>query len=100
MSGDITKYYAGSAVKFYINNPPFNNFKDPRVIYTNDKLNDVYVVDSKENRIFVYGKDDRTGNLDYKTQYLIPNAVEIRDIYVDADARKLYALTPNKSFGS
>lgn len=95
-NGDITKYYAGSSVKFYINNPPFNNFKDPRVIYTNDQLNDIYVVDSKENRIFVYGKDPRTGNLDYKTQYLLPTAVEIRDVYVDADARKLYVLTPTK----
>lgn len=95
-NGDITKYYAGTKVKFYINNPPFGNFKDPRVIYTNDKLGSIYVLDSKDGRIFVYDKDPRTGNVDYRTQYLVDTAEELRDMYIDADAKKLYVLTPTK----
>ncbi|MFA7685705.1 MAG: hypothetical protein WCX95_02810 [Candidatus Gracilibacteria bacterium] len=95
-NGDISKYYAGAKAKFYINNPPFSNFKDPRVIYTNEKLNEIYVVDAKESRIFVYSKDSRTGNLEYKTQYLFVEAGELRDLYVDADAKKMYVLTPTK----
>ncbi|MFA6918346.1 MAG: hypothetical protein WC285_06020 [Candidatus Gracilibacteria bacterium] len=94
--GDISKYYSGTKAKFYINNPPFGNFEDPRIIYTNEKLNDIYVLDSKGDRIFVYAKDSTTGNLDYKTQYLLETTEELRDMYVDADARKMYVLTPTK----
>ena len=97
-NGDIKKYYSGIESKFYINNPPFGNFNDPRVIYTNEKLNDIYVVDSKGARVFVYTKEPNTGNLSYKTQYLFTNAGELRDIYVDADASKLYVLAPTKVF--
>jgi hypothetical protein len=97
-NGDITKYYAGNKAKFYINNPPFSNFKDPRIIYTNEKLNDIYVIDAKESRIFVYTKDPKTGNVEYKTQYLFVEAGELRDLYVDADAKKMYVLTPTKIF--
>lgn len=95
-NGDITKYYAGEKVKFYINNPPFGNFKDPRVIYTNEKLGDIYVLDSKGERVFVYTKDPRTGNVNYRTQYLFETTEELRDLYVDPDAKKLYVLTPTK----
>lgn len=95
-NGYIDKYYAGSKSKFYINNAPFNSLKDPRVIYTNDKLNEIYVMDAKEGRVLVYLKDPRTGNLDYQTQYLFANVGEIRDLYVDADAKKMYILTANK----
>jgi hypothetical protein len=95
-NGDIDKYYSGTKSKFYINNAPFNSLKDPRIIYTNDKLNEIYVMDAKEGRVLVYLKDSRTGNLDYQTQYLFVNVGELRDLYVDADAKKLYVLTANK----
>lgn len=95
-NGEIAKYYAGKEVKFYINNPPFNNFKDPKAIYTNDRLSDLYVLDAKEARVLVYTKDTRTGNLTYKTQYLFDNAGDLRDLYVDSDANKLYVLTANR----
>lgn len=92
-SGDIYKFYAGAKQEFYINNAPFNPFKDPKVVYTTEKLDEVYVVDGKEARVLVFLKDTQTGNITYDKQYLFADVEEIRDLYVDPDTKKLYVLT-------
>ncbi len=93
-SGDVYKFYGGTKAEFYINNAPFNAFKNPSVIYTNEKLDEVYILDSQDGRVLVFLKNSQTGNLEYSSQYLIDGMGELRDIYVDADSRKLYVLTP------
>lgn len=96
-TGDILKLYGGAKASFFINNAPFNNLSDPRVIYTNDKLGQVFVLDGKDARVLIYAKDlHNTGNLDYKTQYLFDGVGDLRDLYVDATAKKLYVLTKSK----
>ena len=97
-SGDINKFYAGAKTEFYINNAPFNPFKDPQVIYTDEKLGEIYVLDSKEARVLVFLKDSQTGNVTYHQQYLFDGIGEIRDLYVDPDTKKLYVLTESKVF--
>ncbi|MBD3361006.1 hypothetical protein GF366_04370 [Candidatus Peregrinibacteria bacterium] len=94
-NGDIWKFYAGSRAEFNINNPPFNAFKNPTVIYTNEKLDEVYVLDSSEARVLVFKKDSQSANIIYDSQYLFEGVGDLRDIYVDPDARKLYVLTEN-----
>ncbi|PJC38556.1 hypothetical protein CO044_04420, partial [Candidatus Peregrinibacteria bacterium CG_4_9_14_0_2_um_filter_38_9] len=96
-NGDINKYYGGTKVDFYINNPPFNALKDPSIIYTNDKLDYVFVVDA-QGRILFYQKDAKTGNLVYTMQYLFPNIGEIRDLSVDPDSKKMLILTKDKIY--
>jgi hypothetical protein len=93
-TGDVFKFYAGEKADFWINNSPYNAFKDPSVIYTNEKLDDVYILDSQDGRVLVFEKDTKTGNLNYTSQYLIDTSGELRDMYVDADSKKLYVLTP------
>ena len=95
-SGDILKFYGGSKAKFYINNAPFNLFKNPRVIYTNEKLDNVYVLDAQDGRVLVFKKDTKTGNLIYSSQYLFDKVGELRDLYVNADSKKMYVLTKDK----
>ncbi len=95
-SGDILKFYGGSKAKFYINNAPFNLFKNPRVIYTNEKLDNVYVLDTQDGRVLVFKKDTKTGNLIYSSQYLFDKTGELRDLYVNADSKKMYVLTKDK----
>lgn len=94
--GDILKFYGGSKAEFFINNPPFVNLQNPIVIHTDEKLDNVYVVDGKESRVLVFQKDAQSGNVTYKEQYLFPTAGEIRDVYVNPDSKKLYILTPSK----
>lgn len=95
-AGDILKFASGNKIKYYINSAPVNVFKTPTLIYTNDKLDFVYVVDSKESRILVFDKDTNGENLNYKNQYLLKGAGDIRDIYVDPDTKKVLVLTSNK----
>ena len=72
-------------------------FQDPTVIYTNEKLNYIYVLDSKESRVLSFMKDSKTGNVIYTSQYLFDNVDgELRDIYVDVDSNQMYILTPTQ----
>ncbi|MFH1284637.1 MAG: hypothetical protein ABIH78_03565 [Candidatus Peregrinibacteria bacterium] len=95
-NGDILKFYGGVQAEFYVNNAPFNSFKTPTVIYTNEKLDDIYVLDSQESRVLVFKKDSLDVNITYESQYLIEGVGDLRDIYVDPDSRQLYVLTSNK----
>lgn len=95
-SGDLLKFYGGSKAEFYINNPPFGNFKDPKAVYTNEKLDHVYILDAKGGRVLVYQKDSKTGNLIYIRQFLFEGMNDLRDLYVNPDSRKMYVLTKSK----
>jgi len=95
-NGDIFKFYGGKKIDFYVMDAPLNKPKNPTKIYTNDKLDYVYVLDSRSGRILVYVKDLRSGNLKYQTQYLIDGAGEIRDMYINSEEKKMYLLTPTK----
>ncbi|MBD3330656.1 hypothetical protein GF354_03960 [Candidatus Peregrinibacteria bacterium] len=91
----LQRYYAGDKTDFYVTNPPFNDFEAPRTVFANEKIDEVFVLDTSENRVFVYLKDYDSDNIKYQYQYLFDTIDEIRDIYVDADSRKLYLLTSN-----
>lgn len=95
-SGDILKFYAGTKVEFFVNNPPFTMFKSPEVIYTSEKLEYVYVLDRSDARLLVYKKDSKTGNVSYTSQYLFDGVGELRDVYVNPDSKKVYVLTASK----
>lgn len=95
-NGDLFKFYAGKKAEFFINNAPFNAFRQPTVVYTNDKLDQVFMLDVSDSRVLAFNKDAKTGNIEYTSQYLFSNVGELRDLYVDAQSRKLYVLTQSK----
>lgn len=95
-NGDINKFYASQKQEFYINDAPFNVFRDPSVIYTNEMLDEVYVLDAADSRVLVFLKEAQTGNITYQSQYLFDDVGELRDLYVDPDARELFVLTESK----
>lgn len=95
-NGDLLKFYGGTKAEFFINNPPSNSLSDPAIVYTNEKLDNVYVVDSKGARVLVFKKDSQTGNIAYTAQYSFEGVTEIRDVYVNPDSKKMYVLTPTK----
>ena len=97
-NGDINKLYAGAKTEFFINNVPLNSFSDPTKIYTTDEVDQVYVLDASDSRVFVFDKDSRTGNIDYSKQFLFEGVGELRDFYVDNDTNKLYVLTESKIY--
>lgn len=95
-TGDIRKFYAGAKQEMFINEAPDNLFKTPTALYTNEKTDQVFVLDGKNSRVLVFMKDTQGGNLVYKTQYLIEGGEQLRDIYVDSAAKQMYLLTPTK----
>ena len=95
-TGDILKFYAGAKQELFINSAPSNAFKTPNVIYTNEKLDQIFVLDSKESRVLVFQKDTKTGNLVYSAQYYVDGVGDIRDIYVDGVTKTMYLLTASK----
>lgn len=97
-SGDVSKYYGGTKAEFFVNNAPLNSAKDPKVIYTTDKLDQVFVLDAKESRVLVYNKDAKTGNIVYEKQYLFDGVGELRDIYVNGASKKLNILSASKIY--
>jgi hypothetical protein len=97
-NGDVYKFYGGQKAEFFINNAPFNAFKNPIVVYTNEKLDEVYILDSQDGRVLVFVKDSQSGNVIYDSQYLFDDVGELRDLYVDPDSRKMYVLTESKVF--
>ncbi len=93
-TGDVLKFYAGDKQEMFINNVPSNVFSNPTAIYTNEKLDNVFVLDGEEERVFVFMKDTKTGNLVYSTQYHFAGVGAIRDIYVEGNT--MYLLTKDK----
>lgn len=95
-SGDIFKFFGGQKAEFFINNPPSSGLVGATAIYTNEKLNQVFVLSASDSKVLMFKKDSHTGDLVYQSQYSFSNVDELRDIYVDPAARNLYVLTKTK----
>jgi len=93
-NSEVNKVYGGQKAEFYIDNPPFNNVTDPKVIYTNEKLDRVFVLDGQDARVLVFIKDDQTGNIRYEEQIMFDEVGDLRDLWVDE--RIMYVLTQDK----
>lgn len=88
------KYYAGAKQDLIVSKSPFSAFKTPIKIVTDGEMKQIFVLDSTENRILVFYKDDSTGNLIYDNQYKVQGIGEIRDMTVDLNAKRIKVLTP------
>lgn len=95
-TGDIFKFFGGKKVDFFINNPPASGLEDATNIYTDETLDQVFVLDAKDSKVLIFKKDTHTGDLVYEAQYLLDNVGELRDLYVDPASRTLYVLTATK----
>ncbi|MBI4975479.1 hypothetical protein HZC20_02265 [Candidatus Peregrinibacteria bacterium] len=96
-TGEVVKFYAGAKANMAVNNAPFNMVKNPVAIYTSDKTGKLFVLDAK-GRVLVFLKDIKTGNLVYSSQYLINAGEDLRDLYVDSNANRMFVLSKSKVF--
>lgn len=94
----LEKYYAGTKVDLVISKKPFTAFKTPIKVLTDGDMSQVFVLDSTDNRILVFYKDEATGNLIYSNQYQVDGVGEVRDIAVDLNAKRIKVLTPTKVY--
>lgn len=94
----IDMFSGGRKQAFSIQNKPLTEFNTPSKIYTEDGLNQIFVMDSGASRIFIYDKDLKTGNAIYNGQIAFPTISGLRDLYVDKNANKLYLLDAQKVY--
>lgn len=97
--GVIRKFVSGEEdTEFEIKKAPTTDLSGATVIYTEFEMFQVFLLDAAGNRVLVFNKDQRSGDLVYSTQYIFENADELRDIYVDKEDSKLYVLGKSKVY--
>ena len=89
-SGKIFQFVRGNQenVSFTNIGPPLIA---PDLIYTNEELVNLYVLDKNNNRVVVFDKD---GN--YKAQYIVDKFAEARGLAVSEKEKKIIILTSDK----
>lgn len=92
-SSNLLRYYGGEKSDFTIVNSPYNGFKTSDSLFTNESLNNLFVIDDKANRVFVFAKDNEKNKLTYMSQYMFEKDMVISGVYSDKDSGKVYVIT-------
>ena len=69
------------------------DLKDPKAIYTDENLNDLYVLDWGNMRVVVFSKQG-----EYQTQYLWPGISGVSDLVVSAPLGKIFLLSDHRIY--
>jgi hypothetical protein len=85
--GEIQKYYRGEQVPYETRNVP-GGMVSGDVLYTDENLNQIFVLSKAENRILIFSKEDTEAV--YRQQLIIEETEPIVDIF--ARDNVLYAL--------
>lgn len=96
--GVIVKFLSGNKQNLTIKKYPTKPLTAPIKIFTQLNMPNLYVLEPKERRVLVYFKDDRSGGLIYTAQYIFDDVGELRDLYFDKDANKLFVMDENKIY--
>lgn len=97
-AGDLVKFLSGEQQTFTISKAPTSDLSGSTKVYTEFEMFQVFVLDPSDNRVVIYNKDSKTGNLVYSAQYVLENVGELRDIYVDKEASRIYVLDATKIY--
>jgi len=91
--GTITKLFQGIKEDFSVKKQPVKAMHAPTKIFTENGMNQLYVMEPGERRILEFNKDDRTGGIVYSKQYIFDELKDVVDFYVDKDTSTMYVLT-------
>ncbi|MDO8638142.1 MAG: hypothetical protein Q7R43_01090 [Candidatus Daviesbacteria bacterium] len=91
-NGDILKFTQGAADFFTISSLD-KDFNNPRSFFTDDSVDNIYVLDSGNSRIVVL---DKKGV--YKAQYQGEKFSGVDDLVVDEKGKKIYLLAESKIY--
>lgn len=89
-NGEIFKFVRGKAEPFTVKNLD-KAFSSPARIATDADTNNLYILDPKNKRIVVLGKDG-----DYQTQYVAEILKNVLDMDVREKDKKIFVLAKNK----
>jgi hypothetical protein len=89
-TGKIQRLYGGKAADFELEtiDPEIKNIDQ---LYTDQSINEIYILESKSKRIIVVNKEGKLLN-----QYYLPTLNTIDDFIIDGAAQKIYIQSGNK----
>lgn len=96
--GSLVQFSAGENTNFLVKKGPVADLSGAQVVYAELDMSQVFVLDLNTSRVLVYIKDVRSGDLVYSRQYVLDNAEELRDVYFDKEANRIYVLGKTKIY--
>lgn len=96
--GTIIKFYAGKKEEFPVKKAPMLALSAPTKMFTSNELTQIYILEPANNRVLSYSKDPKTGGAIYLTQYVFEGLDDLRGLYVDQQAGKLYVADAKKVY--
>lgn len=96
--GSMTRYYAGSRQIFNVQNAPFSAPGSAYRLYTDGELGFAFVLDIADNKVYVYGKDPKTGHFVYRYQLLFEDLEGLRDVYFAQTTNQIYVMDSKKIY--
>jgi len=91
-SGSVEKYSYGNKIKFELSNYP-NELPDYDLLYTNENLDNIYLLNKSGNTVSVFNKDG-----EYKINIISDTVRETNDFVVSEAEKKIILLTGGKLY--
>jgi len=96
--GSLVQFSGGENTNFLVKKAPVADLSGATVVYAELDMSQVFVLDPSTSRVLVYIKDARSGDLVYSRQYVLENAEDLRDVYFDNEANRIYVLGKTKIY--
>lgn len=90
--GNVAEFASGSTLNFDITGLD-KPFSEPTSLFTSDEANNLYILDTGNNRVVVL---DKKGN--YLAQYVLPQTLSSPTILADETVRKVFLLSGSKVY--
>lgn len=92
--GSLVKYLSGSVVEYGVKKAPLNSMEGATKVYTELGMNQLYVLDPGDNRLFIYDKSTKNDDLTYNAQYVFEDLKgTLVDFYIDKDRNVINLVT-------
>ncbi|MEK9159454.1 MAG: hypothetical protein AAB383_01860 [Patescibacteria group bacterium] len=92
--GSLVKYLSGSLVEYGIKKAPLNSMEGATKVYTELEINQVYVLDPGDDRLFIFDKSSKNDDLTYNAQYVFEDLKgTLVDFYLDKDRNVIVLVT-------
>jgi len=92
--GTIVKYLSGELLEFAIKKAPLEGMTGATRLYTELEVNQVYVLDPANDRLFIFDKATTNNDITYNAQYIFDDIKgTLVDVFVDKDRNVIVLAT-------
>ncbi len=92
--GTLSKYLSGELLDYEIKKAPLTSMEGATMVYTELEINQVYVLDPTNKRLFIFDKSGKSADITYNSQYILDDIEgTLMDMYVDKDRGVIMLVT-------